>query len=98
VSRNRRTCVESGNRGTPAAVGPYDEQRIRQQPVEFNRHGLRRIAALMADEQGRRELLERRVDELERDLIAVQARLAELERRLADGLDAPTRAPAPGPR
>jgi chromosome segregation ATPase len=43
---------------------------------------LRRIEGLLADEMGRREALERGVDELKRNVAFLQARIEELERRL----------------
>lgn len=43
---------------------------------------LRRIEGLLTDEVGRREALERGVDELKRNVSLLQARIEELERRL----------------
>lgn len=43
---------------------------------------LRRMEGLLADEMGRRELLERSVQELKQNVAFLQARLEELERRL----------------
>jgi chromosome segregation ATPase len=43
---------------------------------------LRRIEALLADEQGRREILERRLEELKDNVLLLQARIEEVERRL----------------
>ena len=44
--------------------------------------GLRRIEAILADEQGRREILERGLAELKERVALLQARIDELERRL----------------
>jgi chromosome segregation ATPase len=46
--------------------------------------GLRRIEAFMADETGRREILERGLDELKFHVVALQARIEALERRLRE--------------
>ncbi len=43
---------------------------------------LRRIEGLMADEMGRRQALERGVEELKRNVAFLQGRIDELERRL----------------
>ena len=43
---------------------------------------LRRIEALLVDEVARREILERSVEELKRNVAFLQARIDELERRL----------------
>jgi hypothetical protein len=43
---------------------------------------LRRIEARLGTEQERREILERSVDELKRQIVALQAQLEELEDRL----------------
>jgi chromosome segregation ATPase len=44
--------------------------------------GLRRIEAVLADEQGRREILERAVAALRENLAVLKARLDDVERRL----------------
>ena len=43
---------------------------------------LRRIEALMTEEGGRRELLERRLDSLRQQLAALQLKIDDLEQRL----------------
>ena len=43
---------------------------------------LRRIETLLVDERGKREILERSMDELKRQALALQARIDELEQRL----------------
>ena len=43
---------------------------------------LRRIEGLLADEMGRREVLERSVEELKQNVAFLQARIEELERRI----------------
>ena len=66
--------------------GHFDEIYRRLERLEQEYHailqGLRRIEALLVDEQVKRELLERRVDELKYQLGALQARIQELEQRL----------------
>ena len=44
--------------------------------------GLRRIEAIVSDERGRREILERSLVELRERVALLQARIDELERRL----------------
>ena len=44
--------------------------------------GMRRFEAMLLDEQGKRELLERRLAGLKTDVVALQARIEALERRL----------------
>jgi len=44
--------------------------------------GLRRIENLLSDERGRREVLERALEELKRQAAALQARIQELEQRV----------------
>ena len=44
--------------------------------------GMRRIEAAFLDEQGRREMLERRLAGLKTDVVALQARIDALEQRL----------------
>ena len=43
---------------------------------------LRRIEGLLTDEIGRREILERGLEELKHQVAALQARIGELEQRL----------------
>jgi len=43
---------------------------------------LRRIEPLLVDERGRREILERSLEELKRQVVALQARIQELEERI----------------
>jgi chromosome segregation ATPase len=44
---------------------------------------LRRIETLLADERGRREILERGLADLKRQVAALQARIEEIEHRLS---------------
>lgn len=44
--------------------------------------GLRRIEVLLADEKTRREILERSLQALKGEVVALQARIADVERRL----------------
>src|SRR3990172_7293130 len=45
-------------------------------------HALRRIEAGLADERGRREILERDLSELKQHVAALQSRIEEIEQRL----------------
>jgi len=66
--------------------GHFDEIYRRLERLEQEYHAivqaLRRIEALLADEVARREILERGVEELKRNVALLQSRLEELERRL----------------
>ena len=44
--------------------------------------GIRRVEAMLLDEQGKREMLERRLAGLKTDVAALQARIEAVERRL----------------
>ena len=55
--------------------------RLEQEYVAITQ-ALRRIEALLADEQVRREMLERGVADLKRQITALQARIEEIEGRL----------------
>ncbi len=67
-------------------LGHFDEMYRRLERLEQEYYAivqaLRRIEALLAGEKGRRELLERSVEELKRDVAVLQARIDELEQRL----------------
>jgi chromosome segregation ATPase len=67
-------------------LGHFDALYRRLERIEQEYHAitqaLRRIEAVLADERGRREILERRVNELKRDVAALQERIADLEQRL----------------
>ena len=64
----------------------FDQLYFRLERLEQEYHaivqGLRRIETLLVDEQGRREILERSVEELKRHMAALQARIDELEQRI----------------
>jgi len=64
----------------------FDELYGRLERLEQEYHaivqGLRRIEALFADERGRREVLERSLEELKREVAALQGRIAQLEHRM----------------
>jgi chromosome segregation ATPase len=67
-------------------LGHFDEiyrglERLDQEYLAIT-HGLRRIEGALADERGRRDILEREVGDLKRRLSTLEARLAELEQRL----------------
>jgi predicted nucleic acid-binding Zn-ribbon protein len=53
-----------------------------EQEYQAITHSLRRIEALLTDERGRRQMLERRLEELKDQVLLLQARIAEVERRL----------------
>lgn len=55
-----------------------------EQEYQAISQALRRIEAGMADERRRREILERDLTELKRHVAALQARIEEIEQRLAD--------------
>lgn len=62
----------------------YRRLEILEQEYQAILQALRRIEGLLADEMGRRELLERSVQELKQNVALLQARIDELERRLRD--------------
>ncbi len=66
--------------------GHFDEiyRRLESLEQEYQAiiQGLRRIEALLVDEVGRREVLERSLEELKRNATLLQARIEELERRI----------------
>lgn len=67
-------------------LGHFDEvyrrlERLEQEYYAITQ-GLRRIEALLSDEVGRREVLERSVEELKRQVAVLQARIYEIEQRI----------------
>jgi chromosome segregation ATPase len=64
----------------------FDELYRRLERLEQEYHaitqGLRRIEAALADERGRREILERDLGELKRQVAVLQSRIEEIEQRL----------------
>jgi len=66
--------------------GHFDEiyRRLERLDQEYYAitQALRRIEAALADETGRREILERDLDELKRQVAALQARIDAVEQRL----------------
>jgi chromosome segregation ATPase len=66
--------------------GHFDEiyRRLERLEQEYQAivQALRRIKALMIEEGGRRELLERRLESLRQQLVALQLRIDDLEQRL----------------
>ena len=67
-------------------AGHFDEIYRRLERLEQEYHAitqaLRRIEAGMADERGRREILERDLAELKRHVAILQSRIEEIEQRL----------------
>jgi len=82
--------VDEGFRGVDErfreVLGHFDALYRRLERLEQDYYAiveaLRRIEGLLADELTKRELLERRVDELKRDVAVLQARIEELEQRI----------------
>ena len=69
-------------------LGHFDELYRRLERLEQEYHAitqaLRRIEAWLADERGRREILERDLADLKRHVTILQTRIEEIEQRLAD--------------
>jgi chromosome segregation ATPase len=67
-------------------LGHFDEVYRRLERLEHEYHaitqGLRRIEAGLAGERGRREILERDLGELKRQVAALQSRIQDIEQRL----------------
>jgi chaperonin cofactor prefoldin len=67
-------------------LGHFDEIYRRLERLEQEYHAttqaLRRIEALLADERGRREILERDLATLRENMAVLNARIEDLERRL----------------
>jgi chromosome segregation ATPase len=67
-------------------LGHFDEIYRRLERLEQEYHAitqaLRRIEAGLADERGRREILERDLAELKRHVSVLQSRIEEIEQRL----------------
>ena len=66
--------------------GHFDEiyrrlERLEQEYVMVTQ-ALRRIEGLLADETARRDVLERNVADLKRDVVTLQAQIEELEERI----------------
>jgi len=57
--------------------------RIEQEYMMI-KEGIRRVEAMLLDDQGKREALERRLAGLKTDVVALQARIEALERRLRE--------------
>jgi chromosome segregation ATPase len=66
----------------------FDEIYRRLERLELEYHAiiqaLRRIEAGLADERGRREILERDLAELKRHVTVLQSRIEEIEQHLSD--------------
>ena len=69
-------------------LGHFDEIYRRLERLEQECHAvlqaLWRIETLLVDEQGKREILERGLEELKRQVAALQVRIAELEERIRE--------------
>jgi chromosome segregation ATPase len=67
-------------------LGHFDEIYRRFERLDQEYHAitqaLRRIEAVLADERGRREILERDLAQLKKGVAALQARIDEIEQRL----------------
>jgi len=67
-------------------LGHFDELYRRLERLEDECHaivqGLRRVETLLTDEKGKREVLERNLEELKRHVVALQGRIEALEQRL----------------
>jgi uncharacterized membrane-anchored protein YhcB (DUF1043 family) len=67
-------------------LGHFDEvyRRLERLEQEYQAvtQGLRRIEALLADERGRREIVERDLAALKENLAVLRARIDDMERRL----------------
>jgi flagellar capping protein FliD len=67
-------------------LGHFDQLYQRLERLEQEYHAillaLRRIETLLVDETGKREVIERSIDELKRHVAALQSRIEELERRI----------------
>lgn len=67
-------------------LGHFDEvyRRLERLEQEYQAilQALRRIETLLVDERGRREVLERGLEELKRQVSALQVRMEELEERI----------------
>ncbi len=70
-------------------LGHFDALYHRLELLQDEYHAilqaLRRIETLLADERGRRETLERSVEELKHRMATLQARVEELEQQIRDG-------------
>ncbi len=68
------------------ALGHFDAVYRRlerlEQEYQATTQGLRRIEAMLADERGRREILERDLATLRENVAVLRARIDEVERRL----------------
>lgn len=86
IDRRFDTLEQRVNEGFREVFGHFDEiyRRLERLEQEYQAivQALRRIEGLLADEMGRREALERGVEELKRNVVFLQARIEELERRL----------------
>ena len=69
-------------------LGHFDAVYHRLDKIEQEylmlKEGIRRIEAMLLDEQGKREALERRLAGLKTDVVALQARIEAIERRLQE--------------
>jgi len=68
-------------------LGHFDElyrrlERLEQEYYAITQ-GLRRIEALLVDERGRREILERELATLKENVAVLRARIENVERRLS---------------
>jgi chromosome segregation ATPase len=64
--------------------GLYGRLERLEQEYQAITQALRRIEAMLTDERARREILERRLEELKDQVLLLQARIDEVERRLRE--------------
>lgn len=75
-------------------LGHFDEVYRRLERLEQEYHAisqqLRRIEVGLTDEKGRREILERDLARLKEQVVLLQARIADIERRVGGQASAPS--------
>jgi len=62
--------------------GNASQRRKQRPPLQAILEGLRRLESLLTDDKGKRELLERALEELKRHVAALQIRLEAVEQRI----------------
>ncbi|OLE39375.1 MAG: hypothetical protein AUG00_02310 [Candidatus Rokubacteria bacterium 13_1_20CM_2_70_7] len=88
IDRRFDTLEHRVDEGFRDVLGHFDEiyRRLDRLEQEYQAivQALRRIEAMLADERGRRELLERSVETLKQQVAGLQARIEEIEQRLRE--------------
>ena len=86
VDRRAEALAERVDAGFRDVLGHFDELYRRlerlEQEYQFIVHALRRIEGALADDQGRREVLERGMAELREQVALLKARLDDLDHRI----------------